>query len=211
MTEVAEKETKDVVPSTYREKYKATGGTCGDFIATQLSTVAKDGEAALNAVKAENNIETDKWSGLNAGMQRMNLANTLRARFLKGETVSILGKQYNAKHQAEDFNGEVKDDIKVLTKLAEYLGLQASTRSTDSLQKLFFPPTPKGPTKEEREAAKAAKAAEKEKAKADREAAAAAAKAAREAAKVAKADEKAAAKAKRDEEKAAKSAAKDAK
>ena len=100
MTEKTE-EKKDVVPGEYRERYKATGGTNGDFIATSLSKVAEDGVEALASVKRENGIDKDRWAGFNPGMQRMNLANVLRGSFLKGETITILGKQYNAKHLAQ--------------------------------------------------------------------------------------------------------------
>lgn len=159
------KEKKDVVPSAYRAKYKETGGTCGDFIAEGLTKVTKDG--GLDSVKAENGIDAARWGGFNVGMQRMNLANTLRARFLKGETVKILGREYNAKHQAEDFNGTVANSPAVLLKLAEHLGLQANEKTAATLGKLFFPPAPKGPTAEERAAAKAAKSEESAKLKAD--------------------------------------------
>lgn len=173
MTETTE-EKKDVVPSEYRERYKATGGTNGDFIATALSKVAEDGIEALGSVKRENNIDKDRWAGFNPGMQRMNLANVLRGSFLKGETIKILGKEYNAKHLAADFNGEVKDDDKVLGKLADYLGLvaqgqNASDRVIASLRKLFFAPAKKtaedrAAEKAKREEAKAGEKAEKKRA-----------------------------------------------
>lgn len=163
MTETAEK--KDVVPGAYRERYKATGGNNGDFIADALSKVAKDGPEALATIKAENGIAKDRWSGFNPGMVRMNLANVLRGSFLKGETIKILGKEYNAKHLAEDFNGELKDTDAQLTKLAHLLGLpekgDVSARTIAALRKLFFPPAPKGKTAEQRAADEAAKEAEK--------------------------------------------------
>lgn len=158
-------EKKDVVPSHYRELYKTTGGTNGDFIATELSRVGASGIEALNSVKAENKIEANRWSTFNSGMQRMNLANVLRSAFLKGETITILGKQYNAKHQAEDFNGVIANNEKMLSKLADYLQLTTNKRAMDALQKLFFPPEKKGPTAEERAATKATKEAEKTAAK----------------------------------------------
>lgn len=135
MTETTEK--KDVVPSQYRERYKATNGTCGDFIATKLQGIAKDGP--LDAVKIENKIERERWSTFNPGMQRMNLANVLRGRFLKGETISILGKQYNAKHTAEDFNFTLEDNTDSLTRAAGVLELQQNDRIVAALRKLFFP------------------------------------------------------------------------
>lgn len=154
---------KDVVPTHYRDKYKETGGTCGDFIAAKLQSVAKDG--SLDSIKAENGIERDRWSTFNPGMQRMNLANVLRGRFLKGDTITILGKQYNAKHAADDFNFTLEDTKASLTHAAEVLELQVNDRTIAALQKLYFPAAPKGKTAEEREADRAAKAAEKQKAK----------------------------------------------
>ena len=165
-------EKKDVVPSQYRDQYKATGGTCGDFIGTTLQAICKkDGLDSLNLIKSENGIEADRWATFNPGMQRMNLANVLRGMFLKGETVTILGKAYNAKHRAEDFSGKIEDNDKSLGTLAVFLDLQNNPRTIKSLSRLFFPPAPKGPTAEERAAAKAEKdkvKAEKDKVKAEK-------------------------------------------
>lgn len=163
-TEAAEAEKKDVVPSAYRDKYKSTGGTCGDFIATKLQSVAKDG--SLSSIKAENGIEEARWATFNPGMQRMNLANVLRGQYLKGETITILGKQYNVKHQLEDYTGKVEDSHKALRGIADYLELQNNERTITSLQKLLYPAAPKGKTAEERAAEKAAKDAAKEAGKA---------------------------------------------
>jgi len=162
-------EKKDVVPSQYRDRYKSTGGTNGDFIAVALSKIGEDGLDALNAVKTENGIEKGRWSTFNPGMQRMNLANVLRGRFLTGETISILGRQYNAKHMAEDFNGKIEDNDKALDKLAGFLELapgnqSAKPRVIAALRKLFFAPAKK--TKEERDAERAAAKAATDKAKA---------------------------------------------
>ena len=161
-----DKEKKDVVPASYREKYKATGGTNGDFIGTTLQKLAKEGGGSLDSVKVENGIEVDRWATFNHGMQRMNLANVLRGRFLKGETIVILGKQYNAKHRVEDYTGKVEDDNRSLAKLATFLELQDNERTVASLRALFFP-KPKGPSAEERATERAEKAAVKAKEKAD--------------------------------------------
>lgn len=156
---------KDVVPSTYRDKYKSTGGTCGDFIATRLQKVAKDGIEGLNTIKAENGIEADRWATFNPGMQRMNLANVLRGKFLNGETITIHGQQYNAKHTVEnDFNGTLADDDKTLLRVADLLDLQMNDRTVAALRKLFFAPAKAAPV--DREAKRLAKAAEKEAGKA---------------------------------------------
>lgn len=171
MSETATEERKDKVPSQYREKYKATGGTCGDFIAVALQKVAKDGIESLGSVKAENKIEAERWAGMNPGMQRMNLANVLRGRFLKGETILILGKQFDAKHQAEDFNGTIAEDDKTLLRLAGFLELQENERTVASLRALFFPKAKGGKTAEEKAAEKAERDAAKAKDKADKKAA----------------------------------------
>lgn len=201
MTDTAEK--KDVVPSQYREKYKATGGTNGDFIAVALSKVGEDGLAALGTVKTENGIDAKRWEGFNPGMQRMNLANVLRGMYLKGETIKILGKAFNAKHQAQDMNGTLANSPASLGKLAKHLDLQDNERMIAALGKLFFPPEPKGPTAEQRAATKAAKEAEKLAAKAKRDTDAAEKKAKREADAAAK-------KAEREQTSAAKKAEREA-
>jgi len=211
---------KDAVPSKYRERYKATGGTSGDFIATELQAIGKkDGPDSVSTIQAENGIERERWATFNPGMRRMNLANVLRGRYLKGETISILGKQYNARHRAEDYTGTIAEDDKSLSKLAEFLELNVNDRVIGSLREIFFPKA-KGPTAEEKAAAKAereaekaaakaAKEAEKEAAKADRAAKAADDKAVKEAAKeAAKAEREAAKEAAKAEKAAAKEAAK---
>lgn len=213
MTEAApaaEKTTKDVVPSSYRDKYKATGGTNGDFIATSLQKVSKDGVGSLQAVAKENKIDYSKWSAMNPGMQRMNLANVMRGRYLKGETVTILGKQYNIKHQIEDYTGKVENTDKAIKAIAAYLDLTDSDRVVAALKKVLFEPSAEEKAKAKADAkaaadkvkadAKAAKDKEKADAKAEK------AKAAEEAKAKKAADKKAA-----DEKKAADKAAADAK
>ena len=130
---------RDVVPSHYREKYQATGGGCGDFIATRLSKIAQDGTSALNTVKRENGIDEDKWANANAGMLRMNLANTLRARYFKGETIKILGREYNVMHQIEDFNGTLEDNDRCLSRVCILLDVIDEPRVHKNLRKLLFP------------------------------------------------------------------------
>ena len=198
MTDTAVAEKKDVVPSTYREKYKESGGTCGDFVAGELQRIAKDGIESLVSVQVENGIEATRWADFNPGMRRMNLANVLRGRFLKGETIIVLGKHYNAVDMAKSEYDNIPNDHKFMLKLAKFLDLQENDRTANSLTALFFPKA-KGPTAEERAAVKADKAAAKAQEKADKAAAKAQEKAdkaaAKEADKVAKAAAKAAEKA----------------
>ncbi len=156
-------EKKDVVPSAYRERYKATGGTNGDFIATELQRVGKDGVDSLQSVAKENGIDPSKWSTMNPGMQRMNLANVLRGKYLKGEAIAVLGKQYSIDHQKADYTGKVEDNDKSLKAFAGFLNLTDSDRTVSALRKLLFT----GPAEKE---AKVAKAKEKADAKAAKEA-----------------------------------------
>lgn len=197
---------KDVVPSTYRERYAATGGTNGDFIAKKLQEVTKDGDSALGTVMAENDIPAGKWNGFNVGMKRMNLSNVLRSRFLNGGTITILGKEYDIK-QMLDETGLTLDEAKPKSfdTFFDKIGLTITDRTRATVKKTFFGPWPLTPEQraeakaektKAKEAEKAEKLAAKEKAKADTAAA-------KEAEKVAKAKEKADAKAAKDAEKAA--------
>lgn len=196
---------KDVVPSKYRERYKETGGGNGDFIAKELTRIGKDGVASLNAIKKENGVPEQRWHGFNPGMIRMNLANVLRSRFLKGEAISILGKQYDMRLIAETSNlvPTKAGDTKALSKLADALEVKNDDRTRKLIDKVFFPPVSARATAEERAAIKA----EKEKLKAEAKAQKDAEKAAKlEAAAKEKADKAAA----REKAKADKEAAKKA-
>lgn len=196
---------KDVVPSKYREQYKETGGGNGDFIAKELTRIGKDGVASLNAIKKENGVPEQRWHGFNPGMIRMNLANVLRSRFLKGEAISILGKQYDMRLIAETSNlvPTKAGDTKALSKLADALEVKNDDRTRKLIDKVFFPPVSARATAEERAAIKA----EKEKLKAEAKAQKDAEKAAKlEAAAKEKADKAAA----REKAKADKEAAKKA-
>lgn len=196
---------KDVVPSAYRERYAATGGTNGDFIAKKLQEVTKDGETALATVMKENDIPAGKWNGFNVGMKRMNLSNVLRSRFLNGGTVSILGKEYDIK-QMLDETGLTLDENKPASfdKFFDKIGLTVTDRTRATVKKTFFGPWPKTP--EQRAEEKAEKAKAKEAEKAEKLAAKEKAKAERE---EAKAKEKAEKQKAKDDAKAAAAAAKE--
>lgn len=207
--EAAASATKDVVPPEYRAKYQAGNGTCGDFIATEISAMTREGGTnALAQIKRENNIAEGRWTELNNGMQRMNLANTLRAGFLRGEPITIGGKQHSLEAYLAEFEGTGDDRVpikldneKELGKFIKMMDLQDNDRTRAALQKALGPKPEKKPRKtpEEREAEKQAKAAEAEKARAEKKA-----KREAEAAERTKAREEAAAAAKKErEEKAA--------
>lgn len=130
----------DKVKADYRDKYRANNGTCGDFIARRLQEIAEDGSDSLDYVKAENGIESSRWKHLNPGMQRMNFANVLRSRFLKGETIRFLGREFDARAMVEsDFNGEPADDDYTMSRVAVFLDLQDNDRTVSALRSLFFP------------------------------------------------------------------------
>lgn len=180
---------KDVVPSQYRERYKATGGTTGDFVGVQLQKIGKDGLPALHAVMKENGIAADRWGALNPGQQRMNLSNVLRSRLFKGESITILGKQYNIRHMLEDYNGTVTDgDAKSMAKFLEAHDMKSDERTIATVMRTFFAPSAEDKAKE-RADAKAAKAEAAAKVKAEKAEAAATAKAVKaKAAEAAKAE-----------------------
>lgn len=197
MTEVPSPK-KDVVPAEYRERYKASGGTNGDFIAQALQGVGKDGLPALHAVMRENGIPEKRWASLNVGQNRMNLSNVLRSQFLKGEDIYILGKQYNVRHMVEDYKGAklTADKPDTFKRFAAHIDMSDNDRTVNALIRTFFPPVKKSAINaEERATIKAQKDADKELARKQKTEATAKAKADKEAAAKVKADEKAAAKA----------------
>lgn len=204
MADEAPKVKKDVVPSEYRQRYKDTGGTAGDFIGVELQKVGKDGLPALQSVMRENGIPEKRWAEHNLGMQRMNLANVLRSTLLNGGDIYILGKQYNVNHMKDDYNGElVEDKPATIKKFAEAFQLQTNDRTVKALTKTFFEGARKAKAEEEKAKAKA----EKDKAKAEKVAAAEKAKAEKEAKK--KADDEAKAKAKAEKDAKAKAKTKE--
>ena len=218
----AAKVTKDVVPAEYRAKYAAGNGTCGDFIATEISTLTKEGGVpALNQLKRENSIAENRWSELNNGMQRMNLANTLRASFLRGDPITIGGRQYSLAASLVEFEGEgddrdpiMVDDAEMLGKFIRMIDVQDNDRTRSALKKALGPKPEKKARKtpEEREAEKKAKAEALEATRAEKKAKREAETAEKTAARTKAAEEAAATKAKaaaeRDEAKKAKDAEK---
>jgi hypothetical protein len=91
-----EEEDKEVVKKKYRERYKPFKMTCGDDLAKQItqhvSRQNDDGELRIDPVKLRtfaraNDCWDPRYSGLNVGMQRMNVANRLRAKVRKGHKV----------------------------------------------------------------------------------------------------------------------------
>lgn len=161
---------KDIVPPQYRKLYQELGGNCGDFIAAELtSLITTGGVDSLNAVKAENGVPVTRWSGLNNGQQRMNLSNILRAKFLRGETILIGGKQYNVNDLRDEFGSLDVDADEQLDKFLQFSSMPVTERNRKALVRLYKT-LPEQATKrakreqeaEERKAEKARKAAEKE-------------------------------------------------
>lgn len=86
--------TRSIVPTSYKTTYAKHGGTCGDELAVALSEAAMDdaGKVSLEQlekVAKQNGIDFGRWSHLNVGQQRMNLANVLRAKLKKGEAIKV--------------------------------------------------------------------------------------------------------------------------
>lgn len=182
--EVEVKVRKDIVPPQYRERYQANGGNNGDFIANELTaSMTSGGTDSLNAVKAENNVPPNLWNTLNNGQQRMNLSNRLRASYLRGETITIAGKQYNLDAQQDEFGDLDATNESTLGKFIAFVGLTDNDRTRRALKTYFHDRPEKARLKAEREAEREQKAKDREAEKAkkaeEREAAKAAAAAAK--------------------------------
>src|SRR5690606_25515279 len=140
--------------------------TNGDFIATALQRVTEDGPQALDTVFNESGLKDllKKYEHFNVGMRRRNLSNVLRARFLNGEIIKILGQEHNIRNVADDIWG-VEDNDKSLGKPAEKAGLNNTERTRATLKRTFFAPPKKTAEQREAERAEKAKAREAEKQK----------------------------------------------
>jgi len=163
---------KDIVPPEYRKRYQELGGTCGDFIAAELTSMMDSGGIdSLNTVKAENSIPKERWSSLNHGQQRMNLSNTLRASFLRGETIKIAGKEYNLNAMRDEFGNLDPTDRKSQGKFLEFVQMPNTDRNAKAIQRVFHDLPEKARLRAEREDQREKAKAEKEaKKKADAEA-----------------------------------------
>ena len=167
---------KDIVPGKYREQYKALGGNCGDFIAAELSAVVENnGMGGLANIKAENNIPAGKWGALDNGQQRMNLSNTLRAAFLRGEVITILGKQYDIEALHKEYGETGEFDVVVEAQADDFLrfiSMPVTDRNRKALIRQFKTLPEKAfnaaKRKEDAEQKKAEKAEAKEKAAAEK-------------------------------------------
>lgn len=161
-TETEVKVRKDIVPPQYRKLYQELGGNCGDFIAAELtSLITTGGVDALNTVKAENGVPAGKWGTLNNGQQRMNLSNILRAKFLRGETISIGGKQYNINDLADEFGKFDAEDEEAADKFLSFASMPTTDRNRKSLVRLFVTLPAQATARAKREEEAAAKKAEK--------------------------------------------------
>lgn len=81
----------NIVKEEYRKKY-GKGGNCGDALATAMKAADEVGHD-YQKVAIENGVDIGRWAHLNAGQQRMNLSNVLRAKMRKGEDVTVNGKK----------------------------------------------------------------------------------------------------------------------
>lgn len=102
--EKEEEEAPEVIKSKYRERYKPFNDSCGDQLAMQMveefsytdTVVGKDGRERtvtridlpkLRNFAELNGVWQDKYSALNPGMQRMNIANRLRGKVRNGHEI----------------------------------------------------------------------------------------------------------------------------
>ena len=73
-----------VMVMSYHLRYTLNGGGCGDTLDETLRDMLLSEEGTdldlLRKIADTNEVWMAKWAGLNPGMQRMNLANRLRAR-----------------------------------------------------------------------------------------------------------------------------------
>lgn len=102
-----------VMVKSYHDQYMAQGGGCADnvdvtmrevFMTKSREVQTKKGVRAEPALDVEAlrswgvkiGLWNDRWDALNPGMQRMNLANRVRAKVRKGETIELKGKTLTA-------------------------------------------------------------------------------------------------------------------
>lgn len=83
-----------VMPSSHHARYMANGGGCADTLDTTMRELftTKNGvdTAALKETGEANGLWNPRWEALNPGMQRMNLANRLRAAARRGTEIVLL-------------------------------------------------------------------------------------------------------------------------
>jgi len=83
---------RSVVKKEFKDRYAGLSGTSnGDVLARALSTALLGNESVLSSIAVENGLPF-VWQHLNRGMQRMNLANVLRAKLRRKERVVICGE-----------------------------------------------------------------------------------------------------------------------
>lgn len=120
---------KSIVPVRFKQKYAATGDSCGDRVALALRNYVEgrnaDGrpatdEAKLKEVAAANGIDYSAYSRCNVGQKRMNIGNRLRG-MLKNEQTVTIGRQRFAdweKAKVVDQAAWAKPEAKAKTKAA---------------------------------------------------------------------------------------------
>lgn len=176
-TTTGNKVSKDIVPATYRDRYAANKGTCGDFIAAELSAIMEsNGVESLKQIKRENGVAEAAWSSLNNGQQRMNVSNALRTAYLRGLPIKIMGKEFSLETHREDYN-DPKFDASSEAQIKKFLGfidMPDNTRNVRAIKKVFHDDPEKALRKakslEEADAKREAKAKEKAAAAAEKEA-----------------------------------------
>lgn len=84
-----------VMPSSHHARYMSQGGGCADVLDTTMRALfaTDDGidTASLKLTGETNGLWNPRWETLNPGMQRMNLANRLRAAARRGTEIALIG------------------------------------------------------------------------------------------------------------------------
>ena len=95
-----------VMVMSYHIRYTRNGGGCGDSLDQALRDLLVNEEGTnlqlLREIADRHEVWSVKWAGLNPGMQRMNLANRLRARLRNEADFSVdLGVEGSGRFDVE--------------------------------------------------------------------------------------------------------------
>jgi hypothetical protein len=95
-----------VMVLVYHVRYTQNGGGCGDTLDQALRDLLLTEEGTnldlLRTIAECNGVWVQKWAALNPGMQRMNLANKLRARLRNDVTLVVnLGEEGTGRFDVE--------------------------------------------------------------------------------------------------------------
>jgi hypothetical protein len=80
--------TKSVIDPTIKKSY-GKSQSCGDDVSKKMANAMTKGDS-LEQIAQRHEIDLDRWSHLNRGMQRMNLGNCIRGQINRGEIVDFI-------------------------------------------------------------------------------------------------------------------------